>query len=60
MKLLSIIELYRLSRAELFALHHEQVAALAHFPEGSPEAETLRVNLRLIRQALARRAPTPS
>ncbi len=59
MKLLSIVELFHLTRAQLLALHQENVAALAEWPEGSPEHEIILANLRVIRQALARRAPAP-
>jgi hypothetical protein len=46
-------ELFRLTRAELFALHHRIATHLAQLPEGSPERLVALSNLRNIRRALA-------
>jgi hypothetical protein len=59
MKLLSINDLFHLTRAELFALHQENVDALSRYAEGSPERAIALQNLRLIRQALSRPQMAP-
>ena len=54
MKVWILNELFRLTRTELFALHHEIVTELANTPDGSPERDIALSNLRLIARALAR------
>jgi len=53
-------ELFRLTRAELFALHHRIATVLAQLPDSSPERPIALVNLRNIRRVLARPRLTPS
>jgi hypothetical protein len=55
MKLLSVAELFNCTRAELFALHSANVAALARCAEGSDLQVIITTNLRRIRQVLADR-----
>lgn len=52
-------ELFRLTRAALFGLHHRIASALAQLPEGSPERLTALINLRNIRRVLARPTLSP-
>lgn len=59
MRVYSLEELFRLTRAELLGLHHQIARALAQLPEGSPERLTALTNLRNIRRALARPNLTP-
>ena len=49
----TLIELFRLTRAELFGLHRDIVIALAVMPENDPERSVALTNLRNIRQVLA-------
>jgi hypothetical protein len=60
MRVYSLEELFRLTRAELFGLHHRIASALAQLPEGSPERLVALTNLRYIRRMLARPTPTPT
>src|SRR5258708_1627804 len=55
MRVLTIAELVRLSKIELCDLAARITNALPDFPEGSPEVENARLNLRNIRFVLARR-----
>jgi hypothetical protein len=57
MKLLSLGELRRCSRAELLALYDWISNALALYPEGSAEYEIAVTNLRNIRWVLAHPCP---
>lgn len=54
MKILTLTELLRMTRAELFGLLTEVAAMLAELPEGSPERHIAEANLHKIRWALAR------
>jgi hypothetical protein len=60
MRVYSLEELFRLTRAELFGLHHKIASALAQLPEGSPERLVALTNLRNIRRVLTRPKFTPS
>jgi hypothetical protein len=46
MRVYSLEELFRLTRAELFGLHHRIASALAQLPDGSPERRIALANLR--------------
>ena len=59
MQAYSLTELMNLTRAELFALHRQVVAALAQLSEGSPERITALITLRYIRRVLARCESAP-
>jgi hypothetical protein len=59
MRVWTLNELFRLTRAELFQLHAEITARLGDLPEGSREYLTALANLRLIRRVLARPQHTP-
>lgn len=59
MRVLTISELLRLSRKELYELWAQATASLPQYPEGSTERATALMNLRNIRLALARQAPAP-
>ena len=53
MRVLSILELMRLTRAELCGLETEVRTALPEHPEASPERYVAERNLRSIRRVLA-------
>ena len=55
MRVLTPIELMRLTRAELCGLFTQITSELATFPEGSPDRDNALTNLRNIRWALQRR-----
>ena len=55
MKVLTMIELMRLSKIELCDLLARITNAWPVLPEGSPEQDAARTNLRRIRRALTRR-----
>jgi hypothetical protein len=57
MRAYSLNELFRLTRAELFALH-AQIAAELPAPH-EPSRETAVENLRKVRRVLAGRTPAP-
>ena len=59
MKLMSLIELLRLSRVELCDELARLTNTLPDFPEGSAEDHVIRHNLRVIRRALAQRPADP-
>jgi hypothetical protein len=59
MQVLTLFELMRLSKIELCDLAAKITNALPDYPEGSPEAENARLNLRNIRFVLARRGFSP-
>ncbi len=59
MRVLTITELLRLTRKELCDLAAQFTAALATYPEGSPEHTAALSTLRNIRWALARRDLAP-
>jgi hypothetical protein len=59
MRVLTICELMRLSKIELCDLLAWIANRLLDFPEGSPEREAAHINLRNIRNVLARRDLTP-
>jgi hypothetical protein len=54
LRVYSLEELFRCTRAELFALHHKIASALAQLPEGSRERLAALTNLRNIRRVPAR------
>ena len=54
MRAWTLIELFRLTRAELFGLHREILNALAAMPLASPERPIALANLQNIRRVLAR------
>jgi hypothetical protein len=54
MRVWTLIELFRLTRAELFGLYGEIVSALAAMPENAPERPIAIANLQNIRRVLAR------
>lgn len=54
MRVWTLIELFRLTRAELFGLYQEIVNALAAMPDSDPERPIALANLQNIRRALAR------
>ena len=55
----TLIELFRLTRAELFGLHRDIVVALAVMPETDPERPVALTNLRNIRHVLAQAKLVP-
>ena len=57
---LTINELWRLTRTELLGLVNRITSELPTFPEGSPERANAITSLRNIRYVLARRGPAPS
>ena len=54
MRAWTLIELFRLTRAELFGLYWEISNALAAMPDGDPERPIALANLQNIRRVLAR------
>jgi len=54
MRVWTLIELFRLTRAELFGLYHDIVNALAAMPDSDPHRPIALANLQNIRRALAR------
>lgn len=54
MRAWTLIELFRLTRAELFGLYQEIVNALAAMADSDPERRIALANLQNIRRALAR------
>jgi hypothetical protein len=54
MRVWTLIELFRLTRAELFGLHRDIAKALAAMPDGDPERPIALANLQNIRTVLAR------
>ena len=59
MRVWTLIELFRLTRAELFRLYQEIVNALAALPDSDPERPIALANLQNIRRALARASLVP-
>ena len=59
MRVYTLNELFRLTRAELFGLHQEIVNALAAMPESDPERPVALANLQNIRKVLARPSFVP-
>ena len=60
MRVWTLIELFRLTRAELFGLHRDIAIALTAIPDNDPERPIAIANLRNIRRVLARPNLTPS
>jgi hypothetical protein len=60
MRVWTLNELWRLTRAELCALQREIAATLWSLPEASPQRLIALGNLRNIRHILGRMTPTPS
>ena len=54
MRVWTLIELFRLTRAELFGLYRDIVNALAAMPDRDPERPIALANLQNIRRVLAR------
>ena len=54
MRVWTLIELFRLTRAELFGLYRDIANALAAMPDSDPERPVVLANLQNIRKALAR------
>ena len=54
MRVWTLFELFRLTRAELLGLYRDIVNALAAMPDGDPERPVALANLQNIRRALAR------
>lgn len=54
MRILSQIELARLSKPQLHGLLHQMTLELPYLPEGSPELQVAHANLLNIRRMLAR------
>ena len=54
MRAWTLIELFRLTRAELFGLYREIVSALAAMPGSDPKRPIALANLQNIRRVLAR------
>jgi len=59
MRVLTLIELFRLTRAELFGLYRDIVNALAAMPDSDPERPIALANLQNIRRVLARPCLVP-
>jgi hypothetical protein len=59
MRVWTLIELYRLTRAELLRLRREIIIRLRELPEDSDERHIALENLQLIRRVLARPQLTP-
>ena len=59
MRVWTLFELFRLSRAELFGLYQEIVNALAAMPDSDPERLIALANLQNIRKVLARPSLAP-
>jgi hypothetical protein len=55
MRVCTLIELFHLTRAELFGLYRDIVNALAAMPDNDPERPIALANLQNIRNVLARR-----
>lgn len=55
----TLAELFRLTRAELFGLHHRIATQIALLPDSSPGRPIALTNLRNIRRVLARPRVTP-
>jgi hypothetical protein len=60
MRVLTLIELMRMTRIELCDLAARITNALPEFPETTLEYANARINLRNIRRLLAGRGPAPS
>jgi len=54
MRVYTLIELFRLTRTELFGLYRDIVNALAAMPDNDPERPVALANLLNIRRVLAR------
>ena len=54
MRAYTLIELFRLTRAELLGLYRDIVNAVAAMPDGDPERPVALANLQNIRTVLAR------
>ena len=59
MRIWTLIERFRLTRAELFGLHQEIVNAPATMPDSDPERPIALANLQNIRMVLARPSFVP-
>jgi hypothetical protein len=59
MRVWTLNELFRLTRAELLRLHRDIATALAAMPDTDPERPVALINLRNIRHELSRRDFAP-
>ena len=59
MRVISVTELSRLTRAQLFSLYTQMQAVLADLPQGSPDYEFAIGTLNNIKIMLFRNAPSP-
>lgn len=59
MRVWTLIELFRLTRAELFGLYQNIANALAAMPDNDPERPVALTNLQNIRRVLARPSLVP-
>jgi hypothetical protein len=59
MRVWTLIELFRLTRAELFGLYQEIINVLAAMPDSDPERPIALATLQNIRRALARASLVP-
>ena len=59
MRAYTLIELFRLTRAELFGLYRDIANALAAMPDSDPERPIALANLQNIRNVLARPTLVP-
>ena len=59
MRAYTLIELFRLTRAELFGLYRDIANALAAMPDSDPERLIALANLQNIRKVLARPSLAP-
>ena len=59
MRAWTLVELFRLTRAELFGLYQEIVNAIAAMPDSDPRRPIALANLQNVRRALARASLVP-
>lgn len=59
MRLLTYLELSRYSKAQLWDLYRQTLAALPELPEGSIDHQNALLNIRHLRQFMARPSFTP-
>ena len=59
MRLLTYLEMSRYSKAQLWDLYRQMLAALPELPEGSIDHQNTLLNIRHLRQFMARPSFTP-
>jgi len=59
MRVISVTELSKLTRTQLFALFTQMQAVLSDLPQGSPEYQFVIGTLKNIKTVLFRKAPSP-